>query len=720
MSRLAGSFPQLRPRGSELAAPRGDRTHWKSRGYPFQSVLSRKISHAASELREVRNRWAHNGVFFRGRILPGPRYRGALPRGNWGGICPQPGFDVEAPGDVRDAGFCGRLCLVQAVPEVHAPKVSGPREPAAGADAAAKSAPLRRPRDRSSAPATIPAPAHVPEHSVPSADPALPAATARFEVQAVDVLSYALAHNNVAIVSEVTVTYYGPELRGAALSIEALSPLGALNEPQVLLLDLDGTTSTKIREIFLTLDPARMLNVDSPHQGRIRFVLSASDDTVIAEHDHPVEILASNQWVARPMQLGLELVASFVQPNAAEIAKLAGETAVLLEAATGSAVLDGYQTGSRDRVDEMVRAAYAAMQARGIRYAEPPASWGLRGQKVRTPEEVLVGQLGTCLDTTVVLAALLEEIGINSTLWFLPGHVFLGYWRHESSLDTPAEVDASEAINYVGLGSIYLVETTSIPRGESFEQATRSPKLDHLPNGSRHFDGVADIQQARQAGILPLPSRSLDAAGVTIVHEYQVTPGTPALEHMLTVRGRIAPEERQIPARVVQWKNALLDLSLRNRLINYSGRGGHSLAVARSDLARFEDAISSGVAISLLPDDRLPEIERSRGSVRVLTSRRRCALLSLRTGSRSTSTWERTVTHRDFARSHTKRGRLLRKPGRTICTLRLACCAGNSGIVKLCSPLVLVRCHPHHRSPGAELPDQPGPSGRVDPELLSS
>ena len=94
------------------------------------------------------------------------------------------------------------------------------------------------------------------------------------------------------------------------------------------------------------------------------------------------------------------------------------------------------------------------MRARDIRYAEPPASWGLPGQKVRTPREVLEGRLGTCMDTTVTLAAALEEVGINSTLWLMEGHIFLGYWRVESSLDGPAQVDVSEVVNLVDLGHI--------------------------------------------------------------------------------------------------------------------------------------------------------------------------------------------------------------------------------------------------------------------------
>ncbi len=85
----------------------------------------------------------------------------------------------------------------------------------------------------------------------------------------------------------------------------------------------------------------------------------------------------------------------------------------------------------------MMAAIWDAVRELDIRYAEPPAGWGLRGQKIRTPQEVLEGRLGTCLDTTLTLAALLEQIGINSTLWMVEGHIFLGYWRENGSLGLP-------------------------------------------------------------------------------------------------------------------------------------------------------------------------------------------------------------------------------------------------------------------------------------------
>lgn len=78
--------------------------------------------------------------------------------------------------------------------------------------------------------------------------------------------------------------------------------------------------------------------------------------------------------------------------------------------ATCSASIQGYQADA-ERVDRIVQAIYEVVQRRRIAYSNAPASWGDRGQKVRTPTEVLDGGVGTCLDTVVVLAAALEQAG---------------------------------------------------------------------------------------------------------------------------------------------------------------------------------------------------------------------------------------------------------------------------------------------------------------------
>ncbi|MDY7541184.1 DUF3320 domain-containing protein [Cryobacterium sp. 5B3] len=445
------------------------------------------------------------------------------------------------------------------------------------------------------------------------------AASARIGISSVPFLSYAMAHCRVPVVDEIVIENLGGEQRAATLEVEVTSAAGSLGAPRVVIVDLGAGQSTTLRTVELVLDPALMLAVEEQRPGSIRATLRDAAGRLLAETSAAVQILASSQWIATPLHLGLELLAAHVQPNAAAIAPLLVEASDLLQHRTGDSALSGYQSESPERVDAVVEAIYDAMRARDIRYAMPPASWGTTGQKVRTPAEVLEGQLGTCLDTTVTLAAALEQAGLNSTLWLLEGHIFLGYWRVDSALGAVAHTDVADIVNLVDLGSIGLVETTGVTGGSSsmpFAEARRSPHTQYLAAGLEKFLGETDVRTARQSRIWPLPSRSVGPDGAVTVTVYQAGAGpviAPYYARDGSALSSAAPEAAPVPPRVTQWKNALLDLSLRNKLINYTDRSGYPLFVPGPAVARLEDAINAGTPITLVPADAVPNVDRARG-----------------------------------------------------------------------------------------------------------
>ena len=134
---------------------------------------------------------------------------------------------------------------------------------------------------------------------------------------------------------------------------------------------------------------------------------------------------------------------------------------------------------------QIVEAVCAAVHASGIYYAQPPASWGY-GQKVRTPGDVLEQKVGTCLDTTLLVASALEHLGIHPVLWIVRGHAFLGYWRTtDTGLPDAASLQCAQAVNAVGLGLMGVVETTMLtqerrPPSDLFRRASQAPRDTYL------------------------------------------------------------------------------------------------------------------------------------------------------------------------------------------------------------------------------------------------
>ena len=549
-------------------------------GYPFDQYLPRQGQNYASELRDVRNRWAHNETF--------------------------------TPAEAHRAIDTIEL-LLRAV----------------GADAAAsQAARLKTPvatdrgeRSATESPATEaqPSKATVGAEQAPSVEalapqPQIPAP--RIEISAVTDLSYAMAHCRVPVVDHITVDNTGSEVHGAVVEVDVVSTAGSHGGPREVYLDLAANKPTILRDVDLVLDPASMLAVHEQQPGGIRVVLRDAAGKVLVEAREDVNVLAANQWKASPPQLALEMLAAYVQPNSPAIASLMTLVSDRLQALTGRSAIDGYQSENPERVDAIAQAVFEAMQARDIRYAEPPASWGLDGQKVRTPTEVLEGRLGTCLDTTLTMAAALEEAGINSNIWVLKNHAFLGYWRIDSSLATVSSTDVLDAVNQVDLGNIRLIETTMVTSSEplqSFSDAVNAPRVRHLSDDLSSIIGVTGIRQARQAQIFPLPSRTLGEDGTVVVTRYEPGPARPIAPYTRPEGEKPSAGKELAPARVAQWKNALLDLSLRNKLINYTERSGYRLEIPGPAIGRFEDTVSASARIALLASDAVNEIDVARG-----------------------------------------------------------------------------------------------------------
>src|SRR3954462_6654550 len=448
-------------------------------------------------------------------------------------------------------------------------------------------------------------------------DVVAPAAAVSIELTSTPVLSYALAHNRIPVVNRLALTSTAP-VGGVPVRLSVRDPEGPIGSPVERTVDLDEGRTTVLQDVALTLDPAAMLQVDSQRPGVIDVEVVAGEQ-VIGHASTPVQVLAAQQWLATPLPLALEMLAAHVQPNHPAVAGLIEEAAAILASDTGSDLVDGYD-GGPERVDAIVAALGEAIRNHGIRHSEPPASWVEIGQQVRTPGGVLSWRVGTPLDIAVLLAAALEQAGIRPLLWLAEGvggregggGAFLGYWKEERSSESAATTDVAPLVNLVDLGLIGLVEPKLLTSlGEPGSDLHRPVYTGWLTGDLDRVPGPPASARPRRDGILPLPARARDADGVLQIVEYR-----PAEHrHAAPPAGpRESSPRPDAPPRVQQWKNALLDLSLRNRLINYSPRSGLPLIVPAGSLGIMENFVHDGTPITLLPADELAAVAKERGT----------------------------------------------------------------------------------------------------------
>ncbi|SDY30781.1 hypothetical protein SAMN05661080_03033 [Modestobacter sp. DSM 44400] len=333
------------------------------------------------------------------------------------------------------------------------------------------------------------------------------------EVEAVPVLSWALARHGVPVVSRLLLTGGAVPVRSAEVTVQVRTADGPLGSPAVLRADLAPGRTTVLAAVDLHLDADVLSRIPAARPGVIE-VSVAADGTELACSSTPVQVLGAAQWLAAPAPLALAMLAAHVLPDDPAAAALVGGAADLLELRTGDPSLADSTCGP-ELIDRTVAAIVEAMRRRGVRHSPAPADWARTALTVRTPGEVLESRLGSSLDTAVVLAAALEHAGIRPLLWIAEGHAFLGYWRTPGGTGSTVTTEVDGLVELVERGAVQLVDATMLTaeaEPATFGDLHRTPHAAWLTGDLHRITGVTDVHRARLDGIRPLPVPGADPA----------------------------------------------------------------------------------------------------------------------------------------------------------------------------------------------------------------
>lgn len=426
-----------------------------------------------------------------------------------------------------------------------------------------------------------------------------------------------------SIVEQISVALPDAGKNHFTVSVQLFSASGSLSESVDRILDLSSDEAV-ILDLDVSPDAAKFLALDTRQSGYLLVQLRQNAE-ILAEHRSDIALLPANHWQGTQPQVSAEMLAAFVQPQHPAIDGLLSRAQDLLKERTGSSAINSFQGEDQEdsaaRVDQIAEAIFDAMAAFGIRYSNPPASWDVEdsgGQRVRNPQEVLEGKIGTCLDTTVVLAAALEAAGINSIMWLVDGHAFLAYCRFDGSMRVSSTDEFEVVSSLVHADMIRIIETTAVAtdRRQPLKESSQNTRTNHVSSDEAEasFNFAVDVKMCRLSGIYPLPARtSHDDGSVTVVGYTPATTDSLAAFFQQKNEQDIAPKlgRKVFPPRVVQWKNQLLDLSLRNRLLNFSDRARFPLGVPEEAVEVFEDLVNAGQVVELIPADHLGATDKN-------------------------------------------------------------------------------------------------------------
>ena len=422
----------------------------------------------------------------------------------------------------------------------------------------------------------------------------VPAPSLTAEVDVLKFVNLALMQNGFPVMRDLLLANVTDEpLRDVVCTFS--SEDGLIVPGQMALGEIRPRETIGRRNVDVILNQRRIMEVRTDSVvSSIRMSVAVAG-VVVCEQSYPVTILTADQWLGiRPYS---ELLAAYVLPNAELVCRLQAEAAREIERATGSSSLEGYQSGKK-RALEICAAIYAAIQKLSISYSNPPASFGQPGQKIRLPDAIEKYKLATCLETSLLMAAVMERCELYPVLVLVTGHCYVGCHLVGEPFADVVTWDAQTLRKRADLDEFVAIETTKMTSDASFNVAEKIGRS-HLDEDETFICAI-DVVRSRESGIRPLSlgggldsdyvsaGRSVAAAANGDVRDLQESVDLSTLKQAQTTQTRID-----------RWTQKLLDFSARNRLLNIPRASRQVIRLMCSKVGDLEDKIAADKTITI-------------------------------------------------------------------------------------------------------------------------
>ena len=308
-----------------------------------------------------------------------------------------------------------------------------------------------------------------------------------------------------------------------------------------------------------------LANLTEPAAGKMTIRMEGSGMDPVTT-GYPLQVLPYDHWEG--LRGAAELLPCFVTPNHPALRPVLQRAAEKLGQWSGDPSLNEYQSGDDNRVKLQMAALYGALCEKQIVYATPPASFAAQGQRIRMAEDIFSGGFATCLDAALLYAGCLEAVGLRPLIVIHDGHAYAGAWLTDlSSSPYPVHDDPASLSKRLasGIQEILLVQTLGFLKGNKYGFDVAKARAEEQLSDTDSFCCYVDVASARNMGILPLPLRVLTPEG------YVIENPAPSFSRKPEPLSQVDEIELDAPVKVTRyaiWERKLLDLTLRNNLVN--------------------------------------------------------------------------------------------------------------------------------------------------------
>ncbi|MBE7079996.1 MAG: DUF4011 domain-containing protein [Clostridiales bacterium] len=372
------------------------------------------------------------------------------------------------------------------------------------------------------------------------------------------VISYADYFARRPLFSTLQIQNQGDEtMEGLRLSVQNANGMLLPCEKEV---DVPFESTVEV-DLGSILSPLYFSNIEQAAEERIVVTLR-KDKKIIVEQQYTLTALPFDYWQGTDGDA--ELLASFVRPKLGDCARVRAEIADQLKKWNTPCELGGYVGNDKNAVRRIIAALYAVLRRHSI-LKKPcvltePVSAGA-GTKILSERKASV------LEIALFACSCLENMGLHSVLVFGEKEVSVGVWLYDSCfLDTVSD-DMQRLDAYIAEG-INNVSCFDVEDLFSDKNAAYSTSENHFRQKlqSGYYERYVDVRRCRIASIAPLPLRAKSVKGFEVLSEEDMSPDAAPRELRETQKLSLDTEE----TRDKQWERRLLDLSMKNTLLNFN------------------------------------------------------------------------------------------------------------------------------------------------------
>ena len=449
-------------------------------------------------------------------------------------------------------------------------------------------------------------------------------------VEARGVITYADYFTRKPLFSSLQIKNDGADsVEGLTLTVEGENGLIVPTVKTIAEIPFESAVEVEIGNV---VSPVYFLELAEIKEEKLTVCLK-KDKQVISVQEILVKTLPFDFWTGT--QGNVELLSAFVRPRLADCARMRTEVAAQLKKWEVSFDFEGYDGCDKNVVRRVAAALFACIRRYAI--AKKPCDFS-QPSEIGGGVRILSERRASEAELALFFAACLEHFGFHSVLVLGDRGLTCGVWLYDSCFMDTVSDDVGALSKYVddGINNLSCFDVEDLFEDKTCAYSTSEVHFkEKLAAG--YYDRYVDVRRCRIANLLPLPMRARGVNGYEILSGDAMSPDS--APQKLTTPKKLKLDGKQTKNK--QWERRLLDLSLKNTLLNFrpeqtvahllsvspdrtrdflEKNGEMSLAAANADaILLAKEKVYFGASRRLQKTAQLIELENSAGILRTFS-----------------------------------------------------------------------------------------------------